>query len=207
MKKSCVLLLMLVTLLQYACGTTYGQKRSQELIQEAIATNSNGDAYSAIKKGLDSIYHDYKNEEAKKFIIANYKHAIDQKVDVLNRTIKSMDNLNRVRDDLTDFKIVQDKLKSCKFIQTDVVDINDLRHRYEMNVMQEAIKDIDSLLKQGHTEEARKQLELYKALDLTINEQFSSLINRLQILYLSQNNYVSLIEFTKTNKEFTKGKH
>lgn len=205
MKKSCLFLLMLVTLFQYACAASYGQKRSQELMQEAIDSNSKGEAYSAITKGLDSIYYDYKNEEAKRFVIANYNRAVDHKVDMLNKMIISIDNLKQFRDELTDLKVTQDKLKGHKFIHADVVDIDALRNRYETSVIQEAIKEIDSFLKQGNAEKAKNQLDRYKELGLPTNEQFVSLINRLQILYLSQNNYVSLIEFTKTNKEFTKG--
>lgn len=170
MKTNCLFLLILATLFQYACGPSYGQIRSQELMQEAIDSNNKGDAYSAITKGLDSIYYDYKNEDAERFVIANYKRAIDDKVDILNKMIISIDNLKQFKDELADLKVTQERLKGHKFIHADVVDIDALRNRYETSAIQEAIKEIDSFLKQGNAEKAKNQLDRYKELGLLTKE-------------------------------------
>lgn len=205
MKKCCLsllLLLLLITVFLSACASYY-QKKAQEFMQEAMSYNTKGDIYSAVQNALKALTCDNQNEEAKRFVTANYNRAIEQKVNILNKMTISMDNLQQIRDELKDLEKMQSNLKDYKFIQVDVADVGSIKNRYETSVTKESIKEIDNLLKQGDAEKSRKQTERYIELGLPTDEQFVSSVNRLQLLYLSQNNYVSLISFTKRNKEFT----
>lgn len=204
-KKTILLsLTVILALLQYSCAS-YEQRASQELMQEATSYNSQGDTYSAVKAALKALETNNQNEEAKRFVQANYNRALEKAISTLNGIPKGMDELPRFRKELQALGNMQSTLKNYNFTQADIFDVNTAKNNYETSLSQNVIKEIDVLLRKGDADKARALIDQYKSVGLPVNEQFIAVINTLASMYLSQNRYIDLIDYASRNRDFLKG--
>jgi hypothetical protein len=174
---------------------------SQDYMQRAIESNKKGGTYEAFTHAIQSYQYDNSNEEAKRFIKENLAIAFSQAVDSLKKAKLSADELPSFRERINSLSKTQDYLKDAKFIQVNIVDINDIKDKYEANLSESLIKEIDATLKKDDSEMAKKMIESYMGLDLPKTAQIISAVNRLQLLFLEQGIFSAAIDFAKRYKD------
>jgi hypothetical protein len=137
-------------------------RMSQDYMQLAIENNSKGELYKALTNAIQSYQYDNSNEEARQFIKENLATAISQAMVTLKAELEAGE-LQFYLDKVNVLSQYQEYLKEARFIHSNVVDITDLKIKYESKLLDEENR--------RKAEEERLKAELMKSLKAK-REQF-----------------------------------
>lgn len=200
MRRNLIFISLLLVLLT-SCAS-WSSRMSHEYMEQAMESNKQGDTYEALTKAVQAYRYDSTNEDAKKFITETLHTAMTSEADYLKNTNVSPDELEQFRENLRSLSNTQNYLKESNFIQTDVVNISDIKTTYENSLSDKLLSQIATALNNENPEIAAKQIGDYEKLDLPASPQFISQVNNLQEVLLNQGNFSIAIDFTKKNKSY-----
>lgn len=190
-----------------SCATMDSTKQyfaNRNIIQEqtkmAHENIKKGDYYSAINCAFECLDCEENNKECQSIIEDNYKFAIDQIVNEINKIPANVYYVPHLKVKVDELKVFQCKLIDSGFIQSDIVNISELENYEDLSA--KIINNMKVLLSKNNFHDLESEIKKYKEVNLPVTDEFVELINHIELSYWTNNKFDELVKFTKANKNY-----